>query len=215
MLYVKGPCDASERDSESERFTNLEEEKGGGADLRLISLNKLRHKEQTNMADFIQKTTVKSAVRELANPIANVATFDTIVQSVITENPFGCVAYTEGGVSHQPVEKTKEAYVAKVVYQDSDAKTVGGDSAKFNTIAGFNAGAAAILASAPLTAAHGGTPFRDAGNETFSATLRCRDPNGEIYMVTFGRQSVSLTSYSDDAIRTKLETWADTVAALA
>jgi hypothetical protein len=34
-------------------------------------------------------------------------------------------------------------------------------------------------------------------------------------MVTFGRSSVSLTSYSDDAIRTRIETWADTVAALA
>jgi hypothetical protein len=34
-------------------------------------------------------------------------------------------------------------------------------------------------------------------------------------MVTFGRKSISLTSYSDDAIRTRIETWADTVAALA
>jgi hypothetical protein len=34
-------------------------------------------------------------------------------------------------------------------------------------------------------------------------------------MVTLGRESVSLTSYSDDSIRTKVETWADTVGALA
>jgi len=84
-----------------------------------------------------------------------------------------------------------------------------------NTIAGFNAGATALLGNAALTAAHAGTPVRDPGSETFSATLKCHDANGEIYMVTFGRQSVSLTSYSDDAIRTRLETWADTVAALA
>jgi len=167
------------------------------------------------MADFVQKTVVKTAVRQLASPIADVSAFNTIVQSVITSNPFECVAYTEGGVTHQPVEKTKEAYVAKVVYQDALAKTVGNESGKYNTIAGFNAGAAAILASAALTAAHGGTPVRDPLNETFSATLKCRDPNGETYNVTFGRDSVSLTSYSDDAIRTKIETWADTVAALA
>ena len=67
----------------------------------------------------------------------------------------------------------------------------------------------------PLTAAHGGTPARDRGSETYSATLKCRDPNGELYMVTFSRDRVNLTSYSDDAIRTKVETWADTVAALA
>ncbi|WP_363318468.1 hypothetical protein [Methanoregula sp.] len=101
------------------------------------------------------------------------------------------------------------------MYQDADAKSVGSHSDKFNTIAGFNAGATAILADSALTAAHGGTPVRDTTNEAFSATLKCRDPNGEIYMVTFGRTSISLTSYSDDGIRTKVETWADTVAALA
>jgi hypothetical protein len=34
-------------------------------------------------------------------------------------------------------------------------------------------------------------------------------------MVTFSRTRVSLTSYSDDGIRTKVETWADTIPALA
>ena len=167
------------------------------------------------MADFVQKTTVKTAVRTLASPIADVAAFNTIVESVIADNPFACVAYETAGVSHPPVEKTREAYVARVIYQDGDAKTVGNENGKYNSIAGFNAGAAAILASTALAAAHAGTPVRDTANETFSATLKCRDPNGEIYNVTFGRQSVNLTSYSDDAIRTRLETWADTVAALA
>lgn len=167
------------------------------------------------MADFVQKTTVKTAVRMLAGPIADAAAFDTIVQSVIATNPFGCVSYMTAGVSHAPVEKSREAYVAKIVYLDADARTVGSESGKFPTIAGFNAGAAALLASAPLTTAHGGTPVRDPGNETYSATLKCHDPNGELYMLTFSRDRVSLTSYSDDAIRTKVETWADTVPALA
>ena len=167
------------------------------------------------MADFVQKTTVKTAVRTLANPIADVAAFNTIVQSVLTGNPFGCVAYAVAGVTHPGVEKSKETYVAKILYQDADAKTVGNDSGKFNSVAGFTAGAAALLASAALTTAHTGTPARDTGNETYSATIKCRDPNGELYNITFGRQSVSLTSYSDDNIRTKVETWADTVPALA
>ena len=167
------------------------------------------------MADFIQKTNVKTAVRELATPIADVSAFDAIVQSVITDNPFGCVAYTEGGVAHQPVEKSKENYVAKVVYQDGNGKSVGTDSCKFGSIAGFNAGATALLADTALASAHGGTAVRDPDSETYSATLKCRDPNGEIYMITFSRDRVNLTSYSDDAIRTKVETWADSVAALA
>jgi hypothetical protein len=167
------------------------------------------------MADFIEKTVTKTAGRELANSIADVSAFDSIVQAVITANPFGCVAYTEGGVSHQPVEKTRENYVVKIVYQDALAKTVGNDSGKFGSIAGFNAGAAAYLADTALAAAHGGTPVRDPASETFSATLKCRDPNGETFMVAINRDRVNLTSYSDDAIRTKVETWADSVAALA
>jgi hypothetical protein len=167
------------------------------------------------MADFIQKTNVKSAVRTLADPIADVTAFNTLVQSVITTNPFACVSYVTAGVTHAPVEKTRETYVAKVIYQDGDAKTIGNEAGKFNSIAGFTAGATALLGSAALTAAHGGTPARDSDNETFSATLKCHDPNGELYMLTFSRDQVSLTSYSDDAIRTKVETWADTVAALA
>jgi hypothetical protein len=167
------------------------------------------------MADFVEKTNVKTATRALAVPIADVTAFENIVQSVITGNPFGCVAWTEAGVAHQPVEKSREAYTAKVIYQDADAKTVGSDSCRFGSVAGFTAGAAALLASAPLAAAHGGTAVRDAADETYSATLRCRDPNGELYNLTFARDRVSLTSYSDDAIRTKVETWADTVPALA
>jgi hypothetical protein len=167
------------------------------------------------MADFVQKTTVKSAVRALANPIADVAAFNTIVQSVITDNPFACTAYESAGVNHAPVEKTKETYAAKIVYQDVDAKKVGSASHSFDTIAGYNAGTPALTGLAALNTAHNGTPVHNAAADTFSATLKCHDANGEIYMVTFGRESVSLTSYSDDAIRTRLETWADTVAALA
>ncbi len=167
------------------------------------------------MADFVQNSQTKSAIRELADPIADVAAFNTIIQSVITGNPFACVSYITAGVTHDPVEKTKEGYVTKIIYQDSDAKIVGNLSDKFNTIAGFNAGATAILANTALSTAHGGTPVRDTENEAFSATLKCHDPNGELYMVNFSRGRVTLTSYSDEAIRTRVETWADSVAALA
>ena len=105
--------------------------------------------------------------------------------------------------------------MAKVIYLDTNGKSVGTDSCKFSSIAGFNAGATALLGSTSLAAAHGGSASRDSDKETYSATLRCRDANGEIYLLTFARDRVSLASYSDDAIRTKVETWADTVAALA
>jgi hypothetical protein len=43
------------------------------------------------MADFVQKANIKSAIRTLANPIEDVASFDAIVQTVIATNPFACV----------------------------------------------------------------------------------------------------------------------------
>jgi len=167
------------------------------------------------MADFVQNSQTKTAVRELASPIATVTAFNLIVQSVITDNPFACVEYMTAGESHPPVEKTKEGYTARIIYEDGNAKTVGNGSHKFSTLAGFNAGVTALLAAAAVSTAHAGTALHDAENDAFTATLKCHDANGELYMLNFSRDRVTLTSYSDEAIRTAVETWADTVPALA
>ena len=167
------------------------------------------------MADFVQSNVTKTAVRELTNPIASVSAFNLIVQSVITDNPFACVSYMTAGETHDPVEKTRENYTAKMVYEDGNAVTIGIASHRFNTIAGYNAGVTALLAAADVTTAHTGTALHDAENDAFSATLKCHDANGELYMVNFSRDRVTLNSYADEAIRIAVETWADTVAALA
>ena len=167
------------------------------------------------MADFMQNTNVKSAVRRLANPIADVASFDAIIQSVILNNPFGCVSYMSSGTNHPPVEKTRESYTARFVYQDTEAKKVGSTSESYGTIAGFNAGIAAVIANTANNTAHGGTPIRNPEADTFTASLKCHDPNGEMYIVNFSRRQVTISSYEDDAIRTVIETWADGVPALA
>jgi hypothetical protein len=167
------------------------------------------------MADFAPNTNVKSAVRKLATPISNVDAFNAIVQNVILNNPFGCVSHMTAGVNHPPIEMSKESYTARFVYQDADAKTVGRGSESYNTMTGFNAGITAMLANTANNTAHAGTPFHDSPSDSFSATLKCQDPNGELYIVNFSRQQVTLSSYEDDSIRTKLETWADSVPALA
>jgi hypothetical protein len=167
------------------------------------------------MADFTQNTNVKSAVRKLAEPIADITAFNTIIQSVIGSNPFGCVSYMSSGINHPPVEKTKESYTAKFVYQDSDAKTVGRASESYNSIAGYTNGIAAVIAATANNTAHGGTPVHTTDADNFTATLKCHDPNGELYLVNFSRQQVTISSYEDDAIRTRIETWADGVPALA
>ena len=167
------------------------------------------------MADFTQTTNVKSAVRKLADPITDVTAFNAIVQSVILNNPFGCVSYMSSGVNHAPVEKSRETYTAKFVYENESAVSVGNGSESYNTINGFNAGITAMLANTANNTAHGGTAIHDPEVDTYSATLKCHDPNGELYFITFSRQQVSISSYEDDSIRTRIETWADAVPALA
>lgn len=166
------------------------------------------------MADFTTKSTTKSAVRKLAEPLADVTAFDNLVQGVVTNNPFQCTTYNQSGADHPGVERSKQGYTARIIYQDTDAKTVALITVRAATIAAFTAAANQIVANTALATALGGSPVRDTSNERYAATLRCHDANGEIYFVNFSRDLVTLTSFSDDAIRSRVETWADTVTAL-
>jgi hypothetical protein len=167
------------------------------------------------MADFVQQSITKSATRTLANPIADADTFETLVNAVVSSNPFTCTAYTVGGVAMAAVAITRRSFGARLVWEDTEAKNVGNTTEKYSTKAGFNAGIAIIMASAPLATQHGGTCIHDPDLDTYSATIRCHDGNSEVYTVTVSRDHIDVTSYSDDAILAKVETWADGVAALA
>jgi hypothetical protein len=167
------------------------------------------------MADFTTSNTTKSAVRKLAEPLADVTAFDNIVQGVVTNNSFQCTMYNQGGVDYPGVFRSKQGYTARVIYQDEFAKTIALITVRAPTIAAFTAVANQIAADPDLATALGGTPVRDYGGEKYAATLKCHDANGELYFVNFSREQVTLTSYSDEAIRSRVETWADTVAALA
>ena len=167
------------------------------------------------MADFIETNNTKTATRVLENPIADVATFDSIISDVITNNPFECIDYASGGQVIPGVTKSKQSYTAKFVYEDDDAETVGSISVKTPAISAYNAAITDVLANTNLAAVMGGDCIRDAAHDTYSCTLKCMDVSGEMYYVSFTRTTVRLSSYTDDAIRTNVEAWADTVAALA
>lgn len=62
------------------------------------------------MADFTQKSTVKSAERNLASKIADLATFNAQIQDIIDNNPFGCSTYTSGSTNKPDVEKTGQYF---------------------------------------------------------------------------------------------------------
>ena len=168
------------------------------------------------MADFVQKTVNKTAVRDLAVPIANVTSFNNLIQAVIDDNPFGCVGYTgSDGVPVDPVVRNREHYTAKVNFLNGEGKRVGNVSLQSPTIAAFEANAAEALDNTALATAMGGEAERNFAGESYYAQLKCHDPTGDDYYVTFTRRTIRVSSYQDDAIRDAVETWADAVPALA
>ncbi len=169
------------------------------------------------MADFTQTTVNKTAVRDLTVPIADVTSFNALIESVIADNPFGCVGYTtKAGETIAPVVRNREHYTAKVDFLDGEGKRVGTVSLQSPSIAAFNANASEVLANTALAAAMGATDaLRNGPGETYYAQLKCHDPSGDDYYVTLTRKTVRVSSYQDDAIRDAVETWADDVPALA
>jgi hypothetical protein len=167
------------------------------------------------MADFVQTTVNKTALRDLAVPIVDVESFNTLVQAVISDNPFGCVDYTtKDGQTIDGVTLNREHYTAKVNFVDGNGKRLGTVSLLSPTIAAFNANAAEVLDNTALATAMGGTAVRDGPRETYYAQLKCHDPSGDDYYVTFTRKTVRISSYQDDAIKAAVETWADDVTSL-
>ncbi len=168
------------------------------------------------MADFVEKTVNRSAVRELSAPIASVTEFNNLIESVINDNPFECVSYTNrDGVLIAPVVRNREHYTGKVDFIDeATGKRIGVVSFQAPSIAALNAGAAAIMANTALATAFAGIAERKPDSESYYAQLKCHDPSGDDYYVTFTRKTVRISSYQDDAIRTAIETWADLVPAL-
>ncbi|WP_319579722.1 hypothetical protein [uncultured Methanospirillum sp.] len=169
------------------------------------------------MGDFTQKSVVKSAVRKLSSPIADYTSFSALVQDVLDNNPWGCTAYESAGVAKPAVEKSREAYAATITYENAEAKTVGSIPVRGPTMAAVNTAVTQITGTAAITTGMGTgvTASRDSSEDSFSCTVKCHASNGELYTVSFKRDSVTVSSYEADSIRTGLEAWADTVAILA
>lgn len=166
------------------------------------------------MADFTLSTTNKTSVRKLTVPIADAATFNGIIENILTNNPWGCTSWEGAGVSHDPVEKASEAYTARVMYENTLGRVVGTAAARAPNLAGFNAAKTEILGNAALEAATGGSAVADPDSEAYACRLKCHAANGEVYSVAFTRTSVRVSSYEDDSVLATIETWADGVTAL-
>ena len=167
------------------------------------------------MAHFNQRAGTKSAVRQLKNSFPDVMAFNAVVQSLILKNPLGCTFYRSAKKHHPPVERVREMYTAKFVYENAKGKRIGTGQDMYDSIDGYQYGIAAVISNMANIAAHGGKAKHIPGADLFSVTLKCHDPNGELFFLSIARDRVTLSSYSDDAIRSRVEAWADGVPALA
>jgi hypothetical protein len=144
-----------------------------------------------------------------------VTTFDAIVRSLIAKNPLACTSYMSGKKNHPPVEKVREMYTAKFVYEDAKGKRIGTGLEMYNSVEGYRYGIAAVISNMANIAAHRGKARHTPDADHFSVILKCNDPEEERYFLSLGRNRVTVSSYSNEAIRKRVERWADSIPAMA
>jgi hypothetical protein len=167
------------------------------------------------MAKFRQKKRTNSVARNLKHPFHDILAFDTVIRSLVLKNPLGCTSYMSGKKNHPPIEKVREMYIAKFVYEDARGKRVGSGSETYNSIDGYHTGIAAVISNMANIASHGGKPRHTPDADLFAVTLTCNDPNAGLYFLSIARNRITLSSYNDEAIRKRVERWANGVPALA
>ncbi len=162
------------------------------------------------MADFVQKSVSKTAVREWIAPLT-IANINALVSEITgAGNPFETSGYVQSGENLPGAAKSRESYTGMVVYENPDGRIVGTIALRTKTQEALNAAVPRLVADAPLANEMGGEPVRDTEKEAYSVGIRCHDEaTDEFYTVTIGRKRMAITSYSDDGILSRIETWAD------
>lgn len=167
------------------------------------------------MRYFKPKPGTKSAVRILDTPISDLTVFSAIVRSLICQNPLGCTSYMCAKRNHPPLEIVRQMYTAKFVYLDPAGKQIGAGLDRYDSVEGYETGIAAVISKMANIDSHRGKAKHISVADLFSVLLKCHDPNGELYFLSLARDRVTVSSYSDDAIRMRVEEWADSVPMLA
>jgi hypothetical protein len=147
--------------------------------------------------------------------LPDITIFDSIVLSIKLKNPLGCTSYRSVKKHHQPVETVREIYTAKFVYLDTKGKRIGSSSEIYDSVEGYQTGIAAVISNMANIASHRGKVKHLPEADLFSVTLKCHDPDGELYFLSLARDRITLSSYTDDGIRKKVEMWTDSVPELA
>jgi len=164
---------------------------------------------------FKPKPGTKSAVHMLKTPFSDITVFDTVTRSLVMNNPLGCTSYMSAKRNHRPVEVVREMYTARFEYVNPDKKQIGIGLDRYDSIEGYQTGIASVISNMANIASHRGKVKHLPEADHFSVLLKCHDPEGELYFLSLARDRITLSSYSDDTIRKRVEQWTDSVPALA
>jgi hypothetical protein len=138
-----------------------------------------------------------------------------VVQALLVRNPLGCTSYYAKRRNSPPVMPVRERYTAKFVYLDKNGKQVGTCSEVYDSFEGFETGSASMITNMSNIAAHRGKVKHHKEADLFSVTLKCHDPSGELFFLSLARGRITVSSYTDDTIRKKVEAWSDSMPTLA
>jgi len=168
------------------------------------------------MGDFTQSSITKSARRVLATPLTLTNANTLITEIMGGTNPFATSSYVRSGETIAGTVNGSNSYAGRVIYEDTEAKTVGTVTVRGKTETGFENAITRVLNDTTLAGHMGGDPVRDTDYETYSRSISCHDSaTDELYTVVFTPEEVRVSSYSADAILARIETWADGKTALA
>ncbi|HVP97542.1 hypothetical protein [Methanoregula sp.] len=163
------------------------------------------------MPVFIPRPGSQSASRALERPIPDIASFDTLVRKLVRSNPLGCTPYFSMRKNYPPVKAVREMYTAKFAYTTLSGKRIGTSSEVYDSVEGYETGVAAMISNVANISAHRGKIRHRKEADLFSAILKCHDPDDGIYFVSLARNRITVSSYTRDATRKKVEAWADSL----
>ena len=166
------------------------------------------------MATFRQKTERRSAVLSLRVPFPDIGAFTAFVQNIVLKNPFGCTSYMTGRKTHPPVEKVRYGTPRNSYTSIPAAGRWARGLKSITRSKGYQDGIAAVVSNTANALAHGGKARHVSAADLFAATLQCHDPDDTLWFFSIARDRVTISSYSDDATRKRVEAWAKTVPAL-
>jgi len=167
------------------------------------------------MTHFRQRTGTKSATHLLKHPFPDIGAFTAVVQALRLKNPLGGTSYFAHRRNFPPVIPVRERYTAKFVYLDKNSKQVGTGSEVYDTAEGYETGIASMISNLANIASHRGKIVHIKDADLFSVTLKCHDECGEFYYLSLARDRITVSSYTDEAIRKRVEIWSDSVPELA